>query len=148
MKNLKYKIDINATVSTIWDVLIGTETYKVWVKSFSPNSYFDGEWIQDTEIKFLDPDMGGTKAILEIVEPEKRLLAKHIAIISKEGKESTTGEMADKWLGTTEDYILVNNGNTSTLKVLINTHQDFIPMFDQAWPTALASIKQMSESES
>jgi hypothetical protein len=145
MKTLNYEIKINADVATIWNTLIKRETYKIWVKSFSPNSYFDGKWIQGTEIKFLDPDMGGTKAVLEIVEPQKRLLAKHIALISKEGEESTTGEIADKWIGTTEDYLLSITKNTSILKIEIKTHNDFVPMFDSAWPTALASIKDLSE---
>ena len=145
MKNLKYQIAIHASVSIVWDVLINSKTYKAWVKAFSPNSYFDGAWIEGSEIKFLDPDMGGTKAVLEIVEPEKRILAKHIALISKQGEESTSGEMADKWLGTTEDYVLVYSEDTTILEIGIKTHQDFVPMFNDAWPKALATIKELSE---
>ncbi|GJL74500.1 hypothetical protein [Nitrosomonas sp.] len=145
MEHLTYEIDINAPISTIWNTLVQSETYKVWVKAFSPKSYFDGEWIQGTEIRFLDPDMGGTKAVLEIVEPGKRLLAKHVALISKEGKESTSGEMADKWLGTTEDYVLSREGDISKLVINIKTHEDFVPMFNDAWPKAIASIKELSE---
>ena len=145
MKHVRYEIDIHASVSSVWNTLIEAETYEVWVKAFSPNSYFEGEWVQGSEIRFLDPDMGGTKAVLEIVEPEKHLAAKHIALISKEGEESTSGEMADKWLGTTEDYVLTKVGDASKLVIEIKTHEDFVAMFNDAWPKALASIKKLSE---
>ena len=95
---------------------------------------------------FLDPDMGGTRAVLDIVEPGKRLLARHVALISKEGEVSTTGEMADKWLGTEELYAITQVGNVSELVIEIRTHKDFITMFDDAWPKALASIKELSEA--
>ncbi len=145
MQQLKYEIEINASISAVWKTLVLPHTYKVWVKAFSPNSYFEGDWVQGSEIKFLDPDMGGTKAILVAVAPEKRIVAKHIALISKKGEESTSGEMADKWLGTTEEYLLEEVGPKTRLSIEINTHEDFVSMFNDAWPTAIASIKQLSE---
>jgi len=53
--------------------------------------------------------------------------------------------MADKWLGTTEDYVLAKVGDVSKLVIQIRTHEDFVPMFNNAWPKALASIKALSE---
>ncbi len=145
MQRLNYEIEIKASPGDVWDTLVLPHTYKVWVRAFSPNSYFEGNWIQGSKIKFLDPDMGGTKAVLEVVEPEKKLLIRHIALISKEGEESTSGEIADKWLGTTEKYLLEGVAAGSKLSIEINTHQDFVSMFNNAWPTAMASIRQLSE---
>lgn len=145
MQTLVYEIEIVATAATVWSVLTVPETYKQWVKAFSPNSCMDGEWRQGNTVRFLDPDMGGTKAILEIVDPPKRIFARHIALISKDGDESTAGPMADKWLGTTEDYLLSQNDDVSRLKVEIKTHEDFAEMFNRAWPIALAEIRKLSE---
>lgn len=107
----------------------------------------DGEWKQGNTVRFLDPDMGGTKAVLEIVDPPKRILARHIALISKDGDESMSGPMADKWLGTTEDYSVTTKDGVSRLKVEIKTHQEFVDMFSRAWPIALADIRKLSEKK-
>jgi uncharacterized protein YndB with AHSA1/START domain len=145
MEILNYEIEISAPVSSVWRTLTERESYHVWAKAFSPNSTFEGKWVQGGEMTFIDPDMGGTKAVLEIVDPGKRIRAKHIALVSKEGGVSASGEMADKWLGTTEDYVFVEAGNASVLKIEIKTHADFGPMFQHAWPGAMANIKALSE---
>ena len=145
MKTLKYEIIIDAPSTIVWDTLIAAEKYRQWVKAFSPNSYFDGEWSQGTYIKIIDPDMGGTRAFIDILEPGSHILVHHVSLISKEGEESTKGEMADKWIGTTEDYLLTEEGNTTLLQITINTHDDFVQMFDSCWPEALDSIKSLSE---
>lgn len=145
MESLKYEIDINAPKAVVWNTLTDAQTYQKWVKAFSPNSYFEGEWKQGTFIKFLDPEMGGTKAFLETIELGDRILARHVSIISKDGEETTEGEIPGKWIGTTEAYSLSEEGNRTSLQVEIKTHGDFVPMFDSAWPEALKSIKTLSE---
>ncbi len=146
METLHYKIAIDATRSRVWEILIGAETYKLWVKAFSPNSYMKGEWVQGTKVDFLDPDMGGTRAILEKLDPEHQIVAKHVALISKQGEVSTSGEIADKWLGTIESYQLITRNSKTELHIEITCHKDFVEMFDSGWPKALATIKELSES--
>lgn len=68
---LEYEIEINAPPRAVCDTLVLRQTYGVWAKACSRNSYYDGDWVQGSEVMFLDPDMGGTKAVLEDVEPEK-----------------------------------------------------------------------------
>ena len=145
MQTLKYETRINASASAVWQTLTDQEKYKQWVRAFSPDSYFDGEWTQGTHIRFLDPNMGGTRALIESLEPDKHILVRHVSLISKEGEESTTGEIADKWIGTTEDYRLTENENTTLLEITIVTHADFVQMFEDCWPTALETIKDLSE---
>lgn len=140
-----YEVEIDAPPDAVWRTLTDKEAYSVWVKAFSPNSYCDGEWVQGTLMRFLDPDMGGTEAILEVIDPPRRILVRHTALISKEGEVSTEGEMADKWLGTTEGYRITDTGGGSKLAIEILTDEYFRKMFDNAWPKALASIKQLSE---
>lgn len=145
MQTLTYETRINASATAVWKTLTDQKQYRQWVKAFSPDSYFDGEWTKGTYINFLDPNMGGTRAFIESLEPDNHILVRHASLISKEGEESTTGEMADKWIGTTEDYLLTEDQNTTLLKVTIVTHAEFVQMFDDCWPQALETIKELSE---
>lgn len=145
MEILNYEIRINAPKASVWNTLIDVEKYSQWVKAFSPKSYADGEWKQGTYIKFLDPDMGGTKAFIEVLETNEHLLVRHVSLISQEGEESTDGEIASKWIGTTEEYRLTENDKITSLLIEINTHHEFVPMFNSCWPEALRLIKELSE---
>ncbi len=146
MQALHYQVTIDAGTASVWDSLTDTNKYNQWVKAFSANSYMQGEWIAGTSVKFLDPDMGGTKAIIEQLEPERHILLRHVAVISKEGEESSEGEMADKWIGTIEEYILQAEDGKTSLQINIETHVDFVEMFESAWPTAIDHIKTISEA--
>ena len=55
------------------------------------------------------------------------------------------GEMASKWIGTTEEYSLAEEANSTLLTIEIKTHNDFVPMFESSWPEALNNIKSLSE---
>ena len=145
MQTLIYEARINAPATAVWNTLTEPDKYRQWVKSFSADSYFDGEWTQGTYIKFLDPNMGGTRAFIESLEPDNHILVRHVSLISKEGEESTTGEIADKWIGTTEDYRLNQDQDTTLLQITIVTHVDFVQMFEDCWPLALETIKALSE---
>ena len=145
MRTLNYERRITAPATAVWKTLTDRDAYRQWVKAFSADSYFDGEWTQGTHIKFLDPNMGGTRAIIESLEPDRHILVRHVALISREGEESTTGDIADKWIGTTEDYRLTQHENTTLLEITIVTHADFVQMFDDCWPGALETIKELSE---
>lgn len=146
MESLQYEIKIDAPKAIVWNTLTDSEIYKQWVNAFSPNSYMEGEWKQGAQVKFLDPNMGGTKAIIDMLDPENYILARHISVISKEGEESTQGEVASNWVGTTEEYILNEENGITSLQIKIKSHSDFVEMFEVAWPKALSSIKVLSEA--
>ena len=145
METLDYDVQIHASKPLVWSTLTEPTKYMQWIKAFSPNSYADGEWQQGTYIKFLDPDMGGTKAFVEALETNKHILVRHVSMISKEGAESTDGDMAKDWIGTTEEYVLTEEDGTTALKIQIKTHSNFVPMFESCWPEALRRIKELSE---
>ena len=80
--------------------------FKQWVNAFSENSQFEGQWETGATVKFVDPNKGGTKAILEVFAPHRCMLAKHVAMITEGGNEETDSEAAMQWIGTTEKYVL------------------------------------------
>ena len=145
MQKLNYSVIINAEKSHVWDTMLDPEKYPQWVKAFSANSQFVGEWKRDAIVKFIDPNMGGTKAILEEFEPYECILAKHISMVNKDGSEETENEMAKKWIGTTEKYIFKELKNSTELIIEMNTHCDFSEMFNNCWPKALELLKGLSE---
>ncbi len=145
MEQLHYKTIINAPRQTVWNTMLDPESYKQWVKAFSPNSQYEGQWLQGSTIKFFDPNMGGTKALLEIVKPYEHIHAKHIAILNKDGTEDIESDIAQKWIGVTETYRLKDVDGGTELTIDILSHKDFVGMFDDGWPVALESLRGLCE---
>ena len=145
MEKLHYKIRINTSKEKVWNTMLDSEKYKEWTKAFSSDSQFQGEWKQGMHIKFVDPNMGGTKAILEDVTPYHRIHAKHVAIISKDGSEDTESDVAKNWKGITETYVLNEVDGFTELSIEIQTHKDYVKMFNDCWPNALELLKDICE---
>lgn len=148
MKQLQYSIEIDADKSHVWRTMLEPGLYEQWVKAFSEASRFEGKWAQGETVRFVDQNMGGTQAILEIFKPYDCILAKHIAMISQDGKEDTESDGAKQWIGTTEKYLFSESAGTTTLTVEMATHPSFAEMFDTCWPKALENIKALAENQS
>lgn len=145
MQKLHYKKRINASKQKVWDTMLGSESYKQWAKAFSSESQFSGEWKQGSHIRFIDANMGGTKAILEEVKPYDRIHAKHVAIIDKDGSEDTESDVAKTWIGVTEKYVLKEVNGITELSIDILSHEECVAMFDDCWPNALELLKGLCE---
>ena len=146
METLDYQITINAPKKIIWDALVDVNKFKVWSKAFSPNSTFIGTWKEGNEIKFIDEGQGGTVARLDVFKPYDRVVATHIAALTKDQVRETTGEFTDKWIGTKEIYELEETGEKTVFKVQMKCHPDFKEMFKDSWPQALKNLKQLVEA--
>ena len=145
MKTLNYSIKINAPKQKVWNTMLEKESYKKWASAFSTDSQYEGEWKQGNYMNFYDPNMGGTKAILEIVDHPNKILAKHVAILSKDGVEETKSEIAKKWIGAKEEYTFTEKDGKTELKIEIKTHEDFAQMFNEGWDKALKLLKELCE---
>ena len=145
MKSLKYVEKINAPKRAVWETMLDEEKYKEWAKAFSSESQYQGEWKEGTHIIFIDPNMGGTKAILEKVAPYNYIHAKHVATVDKDGVEDTESEVAKNWIGTTETYSLDEVDGVTELSVTTVTHESFEKMFSEGWPKAIALLKDLCE---
>jgi uncharacterized protein YndB with AHSA1/START domain len=147
MKKLSYSISIDAHRTHIWNTILAPGKYEQWVKAFSDNSSFAGKWGQGETVRFVDPNLGGTKAIVEIFEPYDRIVVKHVAMIAEDGREETDSDIAKQWIGTIEKYVFAEHNGQTTLTIEMDTHQAFVDMFDACWPKALEKIKIISEDE-
>lgn len=145
VKTLNYSVRINAPKEKVWNTMLEPVAYKKWASAFSADSQFEGEWKQGTHMRFIDPNLGGTKAFLEEVKPFDRIHAKHVAIIAKDGSEDTQSAIAKTWIGITESYTLRENRGITELLIEINTHEDYEKMFDDGWPKAMGLLKTLCE---
>ncbi|MCO5144014.1 MAG: hypothetical protein M9962_13070 [Oligoflexia bacterium] len=145
MKILKYEVAINSSRENVWNVMIEPKTYKQWTKAFSPNSEYIGLWEQGEEMIFIDKDRGGTVAILDIVKPYELISATHIATLTAEMLRETKGPMTESWIGTKEIYRFIEKNAQTKIEVEIHTHENYVEMFDSAWPEALRDLKKLCE---
>lgn len=148
MKKLEFSIDINADAHKIWNAIIDPVKYQKWVGAAFPGSYFEGEWKQGENLRFLGPNGGGgTLANLETVKPNEFIAAKHVAVINKDGSEDRTSEMAKGWVGTTEVYTISKNKNGSHFKVEMEIlNPEWESMFADSWPKMLGKLKEVAEN--
>ena len=145
MKTLEFKIDINAGSKKVWDTMLSTDTYKEWVKVSWPGSYFEGEWKQGENLRFISPGRGGTLANVVELKPHKYIFAKHIAVINPDGSEDRDSKIAKGWIGTTESYTFTETNGKTELKTTMNIEPEWEPMFANDWPKAMANLKKICE---
>ncbi|MGD9487203.1 MAG: SRPBCC domain-containing protein [Calditrichaceae bacterium] len=145
MKILNYTIHINAPKEKVWKTMTDSKKYKEWTKVFSDNSSFVGEWKEGTHIKFIDANLGGTKAFLVEVKPFDYILARHVAIIRKDGTEDTESDVAKSWIDLTEEYTFKENKGETDLSIEMRSHEAYVNMFNENWPKALKILKKICE---
>lgn len=51
---LHYEIIIKANPQTVWDIMLGKDTYPKWTAIFKEGSYFEGDWSLNSEMLFWD----------------------------------------------------------------------------------------------
>ena len=146
MKQLTYKTTIDASAQNVWRTITDANLYKQWAKNFSADSQFEGDWSQGSTMTFFDPNMGGTRAVLEKVTENEYIMARHFAIVNKDKVEDTTSDMGKKWVGITEEYTLKSVEGGTELQIIINTHEDFEAMFNDMWAPGLAALKTVAEN--
>ncbi|AUV87962.1 SRPBCC family protein [Vibrio campbellii] len=145
MLTLNYHVEIAATPQRVWSVLTDVELYKRWAQAFSPQSRFDGVWEEGGDITFFDPDMGGTRAVIDTVQPLHKLEFHHVAIFNPDNRQQLDGDLASKWIGSREIYEIDTLDDRLLLSITIYTHSDFVSMFNHGWEKALPLIKTISE---
>lgn len=145
MYTLKYSVDIRAPREIVWYVMTEPDLYRQWTAIFSPDSQFSGKWQTGERIIFFTPQKGGTVALLENVLVNRKILAKHIAVLDENLNEINEGEEVKNWVGSREDYFLEDSEGGTLLRVEIQTHTDWVQMFEKSWPKALKALKDLAE---
>ena len=150
MKKLTYQIKIDAPVANVFKTMLDKETYKQWTSAFDPSSDFEGIWDKGQKIYFTGVDENGEKGgmVAEIAEyiPNSYVSIRHLGILDK-GQEVLSGPTVEDWAGALENYSFTEIDGQTLLKVDVDTSDEYIDYFNEAWPKALQRLKEISETK-
>jgi hypothetical protein len=151
MKKLKFTVSINAPVAKVYDCMLGIsnkKTYEQWTSLFNPTSTFEGSWERGNKILFLGIDEKGEKGgmVSRIVEniPNQFVSIQHYGLLKK-GIEITEGPEVKKWATGFEDYSFLEKNGVITVVVELDSIEDFVTYFNDAYPKALLALKVICE---
>ena len=151
MKKLQFKVSINASVTRIYDFMLGINsksTYEQWTSLFNPTSTYEGSWNKGSKILFVGIDENGKKGgmVSEIAEniPNRFVSIRHYGLL-KDDKEITEGPDVEKWAGGFENYSFDENDGVTSVSVDLETTEDFIDFMNQTYPKALDKLKEVCE---
>ena len=145
MKTVRHTITIRAPREAVWAAMLGPETYRVWTTPFCEGSHYEGSWNTGDRIRFLGPGgEGGMTSVIAESRPPELVSIKHLGIV-KDGVEDTTSPAAKAWAPSFETYTFVDVGGATELTAELETPPDFEAFMDDAWPKALAKLKEICE---
>lgn len=145
MKTLVYTTVIDAPRETVWDRMLAPATYEQWTAAFAEGSRFEGTWAEGSRIRFVGPDGCGMVATIEASRHPAFLSILHLGIVVKDGVEDATSEAMKGWAGAHENYTFAEQGRGTELKVELDVTPDFEAFMNEAWPRALARLKEICE---
>lgn len=151
MEQLRYSTQINAPKEKVWHTMLDDETYPKWTDVFMPGSYYEGSWEKGSKILFLAPNEDGKPEgmVAQIVEskPYDFVSIEHQGQV-RDGVEDTTSDEVKAWVGAHENYTFTEkDGGTEVVVDLEGiAGEDFIAMFNDMWPKALAKLKTIAEA--
>ncbi|MCK6263695.1 SRPBCC domain-containing protein [Vibrio sp. ZSDE26] len=145
MLTLNYGIEINADAKTVWKILTESDNYQRWAKAFSPQSQFEGNWNEGEDMLFFDPSLGGTRACIDKIVKNQSIEYHHVGIFFPEHLQDIDSDVADKWIGSSEEFYISELESSVVLQVTVKTHPDFVSMFNNGWEKALPMFKELCE---
>lgn len=149
MQKSHFSIFINAPREKVWETMLSEETYPKWTKAFNPGSYFKGDWQEGSKILFLGPNPegegeGGMVSRIKESRLHEFISIEHLGIVN-DGVEDTTSEEVKKWTPAFENYTFADKDGGTELLIDIDVPDDYKSMFDEMWPKALQSLKELAE---
>jgi uncharacterized protein YndB with AHSA1/START domain len=144
MKTLTFSEMIDATPEEVWHAMLDPEPYRQWTAAFAEGSRYEGGWNAGDSIRFVDPS--GDGMLSEIAESRRNefVSIRHLGVI-KDGVEDTESEEARKWAPAYENYTFTPNGDGTRLDISVETTEEYEDWMNEAWPRALAKLKQVAE---
>ena len=146
MEKLRYSVTVNAPVQDVWTTMLNDATYREWTSVFNSESSYEGDWDQGSEIRFLGPDgdgsVAGMIATVEENRPNELISLRYIGQVVN-GEDDTTSEEAKAFMGSHEKYAFSESEGATTVDVELDSEDEFVAMFDEAWPLALEKLKHI-----
>jgi len=153
MKTLHFSIAIHAPATTVYDRMLGLtslSSYEQWTALFNPTSTYEGSWTQGEKILFVGVDENGVKGgmVSRILAntPNQFVSIQHYGLIQN-GQEITEGPEVEKWANGMENYSYKEDNGHTLVTVELDTTEEFEEYMNDAYPKALAKLKEICESE-
>lgn len=148
VKRIQFTATINAPVPTVWRFMTGPESYQRWACAFAEGCYFEGSWEQGAKIAFLSSPSGDGMVGQIVQNREHEFISiQHLGGISN-GVEDTTSASVRAWAPACENYTFISVPEGTRLVIDLDVVSDWEQYMNEAWPKALALLKQLSEAES
>ncbi len=143
-----FEITIDNTPENIFRIMLGEETYCKWTTPFNPDSRFTGSWEKGESILFHGTDSdgktGGMSCRIRENIPGRFVSIESISEITG-GSGVSSDEKSTPWSGALENYTLKPVGNKTLLCVDTDVPAEFSDYIREAWPRALAKLKELCE---
>ncbi|MDX2302103.1 MAG: SRPBCC domain-containing protein [Microscillaceae bacterium] len=143
---MNFKILIDAPREKVWNILWEDATYRQWTSAFSEGSYAVTDWKEGSKVLFLGGEDGsGMVSMIAANRLHEYMSIKHLGVV-KEGVEDTESEEVKKWGGIYENYTLIDLNGKTELIIDMDGIEEYLDFFQEAWPKALAKVKELAES--
>lgn len=143
-----FEIAINAPVSKVFALMTEEAAYRSWTKVFNESSHYIGNWQKASEMLFVGYDAKGQKGgmVSTIVEniKDKFISIKHLGLV-KGDEKIMEGPEVEPWQGGLENYLFFETPQGCLLRVEMDMNEEFKSYFEETWPKALATIKELAE---
>jgi hypothetical protein len=149
METIHFTTHINADTKKVWHTMLSDATYREWTSAFHEGSYYEGDWNEGSEIKFLGADengkLGGMYSRIKESNKYANVSIEHLGVI-KDSEIDTTSDEVKKWAPSFENYTFIDKGDgTTELKVDMQIVKEYKEMFEDMWPKALKKLKEACE---
>jgi len=150
MEKIHESILIKAPREKVWNTMLDDATYRDWTSVFNAGgSSYEGDWSEGSKMKFIgpDPETGKSGGMLARVKENRKpefLSIEHYGIIN-DGVEDTTSDEVKKWVPAFENYTFTEKDGGTEVTVDVDTEKDYVTLFKDMWPKALARLKELAE---
>lgn len=150
---LHFSISIQSPAAVVYDKMLGLSdlsNYECWTALFNPTSTYEGSWEKDSKILFIGVDENGAKGgmVSYIAEnkPNEFVSIQHKGLYQN-GVEVLDGPDVEKWANGFENYSFSENNGVTTVNVDLDSNEDFADYMNEAFPLALAKLKEICEKQ-
>ncbi len=153
MESQQFSIQVHASAVVVWQTMFDDTTYRQWTSVFNPDSYFEGDWLPGSEIRFLgsNPDgaYGGLTGMFGVITENRPY---EFVLIEYQGQivndvDDTTSREARQLIGARESYSLDEVDGVTTVTVAVDTADTYAELFGELWPQGLAKLKDLAEAK-
>jgi hypothetical protein len=149
MEKLHFSTFIDAPRQKVWRTMLDDAPYREWTRAFSEGSHYIGSWEKGSEIRFLGPDPetgeeGGMYSRIKENRQDEFISVEHLGII-KNGVVDTTSDEVKKWTPAFENYTFRDKDGGTEVSVDMDVDDTYKAMFEETWPKALNSLKELAE---